>query len=157
MKNTRGVWIGVAFLLLVFYTCNSTSSVPNDGRVYVVNNTRPPETPGGNDYVKWVKVVYEGTEYDIPHNMDHDGNPTGVGAIELTRGEPLPGGLAVQLVYKWDHQGGNVDEGRITVTVDGNMTIEMYMLDPWESFDPGGAGTLTARVVRGKWDGIHRY
>ena len=84
-----GVLLGIA---LAVGCSSSTESQYKDGRVYFINNARPPE-PGDVNYVFNMRVVYEEQERFIPSNIDHHGDPTGAGSIDLTEGRPpLPGG-----------------------------------------------------------------
>jgi len=135
---------------LIFQGCSGTVDQSfEDGRLYVVNNARPPTIAGGSDYVKKLWVVYEGVKYDLPFNLTNDGTPTGAGAIELTE-DPLSGGTIVEVEYFFDHMNAFVESRKITVTIDGNMTIDTYMQD-WNISSYGS--TVLARVVPGKWEG----
>ena len=147
--------LGAFFIFVValsqMMSCSgSTATTYEDGRLYAVNNTRPPTLPEGGDFVKKMWVVYEGIAFYPPNNLTHEGEPTGAGCIELTE-EPLPGGSTVILVYKFDHMNGMVEDRSITVTIDGNTTIDIYMED-WSI--TGYGSTVIARVVPGKWGGV---
>ena len=151
-RATKGLVVFVLFLVAMsqMMGCSgSTDTTYEDGRLYVVNNTRLPTLPGGGDFVKKMWVVYEGIEIYPPNNLTHEGEPTGAGCLELTE-EPLPGGTTVTLVYRFDHMNGVVSERSITVTIDGNTTIDIYMED-WSI--TGYGSTVIARVVPGKWEG----
>ena len=153
-----GQWRRLA--LVLFLSCvgvsvlNCSGTVDTqcrDGRIYIVNNTIPDEAGPAKveTFATDVWVVYEGVRYDVPFNMDGLRNPTGAGAFELTE-EPLPGGTRVTLECVVLHE---ISERKnITVTIDGNMTVEVY----WEVWTDIYT-TFLLRIVPGRWDGIHRY
>ena len=132
--------------------CSGTVGTQHeDGMIYVVNNIIPYE-PGVAALARFATAVwveYEGVRYDVSFNMDGDRNSTGAGNFELTE-EPLPGGTTVTIKCVVVH--GVSEEKNITVTIDGNMTIEIY----WEEWTNMNTGYLL-RIVPGKWDGIHHY
>ena len=138
--------LAAVLLPLVFLSgcTSSTEQEAKEGRLYAVNNARP------GSYIKSVWIILEGMRYDIPFNMTEEKQPTGEGAIELTDA-PLPGGMVVEVTYGYRY-GDIGQEGKITVTVDGNMTIDVYMKS-WES----RISVVTAQVVPGRWDGVHSY
>ncbi len=140
------VLCGLVFLI----GCSgSTDTTFGDGRLYAVNNTRPPTIPGGSDFVKRMWVIYDGIRFDPPNNLTTDGESTGAGCMELTE-EPLPGGTTVTVEYKFDHMNAFVEAREITVIIDGNTTIDIYM-ENWSI--TGYGSTVIARVVPGKWGG----
>ena len=140
-------WVAVSVL-----SCSGTvNTQQDDGKIYVLNNTIPyvPGVLANSRFSTAVWVVYDGVRYDVPFNMDGERNPTGAGAFELTE-ELLPGGTTVTLECVVLH--GISEPKSITVTIDGNVTVEMY----WEEWTDIYT-TYLLRVVPGRWDGIHRY
>ena len=150
-------WRRLALVLLLSWgavsvlSCSGTvNTQQDDGKIYVLNNVIPSELGAGlGFFASSVWVVYDGVRYDIPFNMDNERNPTGAGALELTE-EPLPGGTSVTLECVVLH--GISEPKSITVTIDGNITIEMY----WEEWTDMYT-TYLLRIIPGRWDGIHRY
>ncbi|MCK5526854.1 MAG: hypothetical protein KAJ05_06870, partial [Candidatus Latescibacteria bacterium] len=60
-RATKGLVVFVLFLVAMsqMMGCSgSTDTTYEDGRLYVVNNTRLPTLPGGGDFVKKMWVVY---------------------------------------------------------------------------------------------------
>lgn len=151
-RATKVLVVFVLFLMAMSQVmgCSGTMDTTyEDGRLYAVNNTRQPTLPGGTDGIKKMWVIYEGIEYYPPNNMTALGAPTNAGCIELTE-DPLPGGTIVPIVFKFDHMHGLVSERDIDVTIDGNMTIDIYMADWYVAYT---RSTVIARVVPGKWSG----
>ena len=162
MLNKSPRWLPILFSLslLLVLNCSSTGTRQyQDGRLHVINNTRPPKFSWGPECVHWVRVIYEDRKIDIPHNMDYDGNQTGAGAIELTDlSGPLPGGTAIQLEYIWEHQGGRtICKGNISVTIDGTVTVEIYLLRWDHPEDMQDYPDVIARVLPGIFTGTHYY
>ncbi|HID11134.1 MAG TPA: hypothetical protein EYP17_07515 [Candidatus Latescibacteria bacterium] len=138
----------------------------------MVNNTgwrmNLGNSPCGDLTDRYILIDWEGMEVKVPPNMDCDGNPTGVGAVELTS-EPLPGGTEVDFTYYFFYVGdrkpmklsevlARVGERAI---VDGDITIELYASsadvvpfgEHWARVDI----VPIARIIKGKFDGIHIY
>ena len=143
--------VAVLFLPLIFLLgcTSSTKQQFKDGRLYAVNNARPSYT-GYRFSIRGVWATLDGVQYDIPFNMTSEGEPTGAGAVELT-GDPLPGGMILEVTYGCRFRDTTIEQ-KLTVTVDGNVTIDVYM----ESWDIQHS-IITARLVPGRWDGIHSY
>ena len=147
-KIRRFSLTAVLLPLLVLMGCTSSTGPEfREGRLYAVNNARPASWGG---YIKEVWMILEEVRYDVPFNMTAEGAGTGEGAVELSEA-PLPGGMTVDVTYAYKY-GDITQEGKITVPVDGNMTIDLYM-EKWDS----KISVITARVVPGKWDGVHHY
>ncbi len=151
-------WRGLALVLFLLCMVGCTDMLRGtvntqyeDGGIYVVNNTIPYVSGvlANSRFSTAVWVVYDGVRYDVPFNMDGERNPTGAGAFELTE-EPLPGGTTVTLECVVLH--GVSEPKNITVTIDGNVTVEMY----WEEWTDIYT-TYLLRVVPGRWNGVHRY
>ena len=145
--KVRSFLLAVALLLPLIFLLSCSSSTEQEfeeGRLYVVNNTRPVL----NIYGVW--VMFEGVRYDTPFNMTEERESTGEGAVELTD-TPLPGGMVVEVGYYYLY-GKVVNTDTIRVTMDGNMTIDLYM-ESWED----RTSYVTARLVPGKWDATHSY
>jgi len=146
------IWDVLLVIALAVGCSGSTESQYKDGRVYFINNARPPE-PGDANYVFNMRVVYEEHEYFIPSNIDHDGNPTGAGSIDLTEGRsPLPGGTVVHLECHYYAYNASQKATSVDLTVDGNVTVEAYS-SSWDRVDV----IALLRIIAGKWDGVHRY
>lgn len=142
----------VAILALVSGCGTPTGSHQyKDGRLYFLNNCRPPRPDNPATYIMHFWVEYEDVRYDPPFHLTWDGQPTEEGAFELSD-YPLPGGTEVTLKYFFDHMNGYVENRPAKAIVDGNITIEVYM-QRW-----GGAGgygsTVLYQVHPGKWEGI---
>nr|HID59666.1 hypothetical protein [Desulfobacterales bacterium] len=146
------IWIIVAFFTVQLLTgCGSpTGGELEDGRLFVINNLRGPDPSWGGGFHPYLWVMFEEVKTEVPWNMDYDGNPTGVGPIELTRGSgQLPGGTRVRLKYGFMLSPGSVaTERELNVTIDGNTTVEFYMKDWWS----GGVSDVGARIHKGRWD-----
>ena len=125
-----------------FNGCSSSSPQYEDGKLFFVNNTRP---SGGVE--EHVYAVFEEMETPIPFNMTVDGELTGVGAISLTE-ESLAGGTVVTVSCKFIQQGSGTFYKETTFTIDGNMTVEVYVVD-WSRPEP----IIALRVHRGKYNG----
>jgi len=151
--KVRSFLLAVLLFLPLVFLLGCTSSMEQDfeeGRIYAVNNTRGPIYTGYSLDIRGVWVVFEGGHYDIPFNMTTEGDPTGAGAVELTE-SPLSGGMIVEVTCYVRYR-DTTGEEKVTVTVDGNMTIDIYMED-WDIRH----SIITTRVVPGRWDGIHFY
>jgi len=149
-KRVFAVVVGIVFLgSLLISGCSSPTDIHcRDGRLYFLNNTRPATRPDQGTLSREVVVEFEGVPYVIPFNMDGEGNPTGAGPRELTD-RPLPGGTKVFLKCTVTSLNGERKTETITVTIDGNMTVEAY----WEKWSSTRCAFLL-RVVPGRWDGI---
>ena len=146
------IWDVLLVIALAVGCSGSTESQYKDGRVYFINNARPPE-PGDANYVFNMRVVYEEQEIFIPSNIDHEGNPTGVGSIDITEGRPpLPGGTVVHLECHYYAYNASQKSASVDLTVDGNVTVEAYS-SSWDRPDV----IALLRIIPGKWDGVHRY
>ena len=152
-KRTFIAIIGTVLLSLLFISsCGSpTKTHYRDGRLYFLNNTRPATRPDEGIFVRDMVVEFEGVEYEIPFNMDGEGNPTGAGPRELTD-SPLLGGTKVFPKCTAISLNGERKDKTITATIDGNITVEAYW-EKWSSETSSGRSFLL-RVVPGRWDGI---
>ena len=141
----------------------STTGTFKEGRLYVVNNTGYNSNVGTSEFAvdRYIEVTWEGEVIFIPMNMDRDGNPTGAGAVLLTP-EPLPGGTVIDFTYLFIFEIARrtmeLSEvlARIgeKAVIDGDITIEIYSA----RWDPMASTIIAfARVIKGKYDGIHRY
>ncbi len=126
-------------LLGMLLGCSSSTGMKHkDGRLFVVN-----------DLVAMfsVWVIYDDVRYDIPFNLTQDGEPTGVGAVQIGDGM-IPGGMSVRFEYVMDN-GNQTFRGDVSLIIDGDMTVELYTMDlndPWHS-------ATGVRIIPGKWDG----
>lgn len=122
------------------------------GRVFVVNNTRPPQIPGTQDNIVRAWVEYEEQFFyrttGLPRNMNYDGTCNVEEPVELTDA-PLPGGTPVKVRYWFDHMNSHIEFREITFTVDGDITMELYM-DDWLR---AASSMVSARIHKGKWAG----
>ena len=150
MRDVFAAVVGSLWFLVVLSGCSgSTETSFQDGKIYFVNNTRP-WIPGSPEFIRFLWVVYDETRYEIPFNKDYDEHPTNVGAVELTP-SPLAGGTVVELecLYTLGGSSARADTRRITVMIDGNVTVEAYLLG-WDY--PLSAVGL--RAIKGKWEDI---
>ncbi|HID95008.1 MAG TPA: hypothetical protein EYP53_02980 [Candidatus Latescibacteria bacterium] len=128
-----------------------------EGRLYVVNNA----CPHSREEPRWVTVEWEGESILVDPNMDEDGEPTGVGAVLITPAS-LPGGTEIDFVFNFRFV-GEIRSRRLSevlpsgqkAIIDGDITIDIYSL----RWDPSRGLIIdcTARVISGKFDGIHPY
>jgi len=130
----------------MFIGCGSpTEETLDDGRLFVINNCRP-EPPG--HIPSKIFVIFDEKRWEIPFNMDYNGNPTGVGPVELTQKTgPLTGGTRLNLKYGSRIGQGGYREYELPVTIDGNITVEIYSLDWWD-----WRSRIGARVHKGYWN-----
>jgi hypothetical protein len=137
----------------------STTGTFKPGRLYVVNNVGYNSNVGITD--RYIEVTWEEEIFFIPMNMDRDGNPTGAGAVLLTP-EPLPGGTQIDFTYLFIFEIARrtmqLSEVLAVIgeeaVIDGDITIEIYSA----RWDPMASTIIAfARVIKGKYDGIHRY
>jgi len=153
IRRLLAVGLSIFALLAVVSGCGGPtgSHQYKDGRLYFLNNCRPPRPEDPHTYIQGFWVEYEGVKYYPPFHLTWDGQPTGEGAMELTD-YPLPGGTKVTVKYYFDHMNGFVESRTAETVIDGNITIEAYMQD-WAT--GGGYGsTVLHRVHPGKWEGI---
>jgi len=150
IRDVFAAVVGLLGLLIFLSGCSGSMETSfQDGKIYFVNNTRP-WIPGAPAFIRFLWVVYDEARYEIPFNKDYDGNPTNVGAVELTS-SPLAGGTVVELecLYTFGGSSARADIMRTTVIIDGNVTVEAYLLG-WNY--PLSAVGL--RVIKGKWEDI---
>jgi len=150
--KVRSFLLAVLLFLPLVFLLGCTSSMEQDfeeGRIYVVNNARPVGGDWGFNIMQ-VWVIWEDVRYDTPFNMTVEKDPTGAGVVELTD-SPLPGGMVAEVTYYYIAR-NVMEQGNVTITVDGNVTIDLYMKG-WDN----QYSTVTARVVPGRWDGVHFY
>ena len=164
MKWLSALAVGV--LTIALLDCGETTKAFRDGRLYVVNNTVWRTNLGngacGDISDRYILIEWEGTEVKVPPNMDCDGNPTGVGAVELTS-EPLPGGTEIDFTYYFFYVGNRESMklsevlGRIgeKAIIDGDITIEIYS-EYWGKWNQCDIVPY-ARVIKGKFNGVHIY
>ena len=153
------IWT-VSGLIGVLIGCGgSTVGTYREGRLYVVNNAGWGSNLG--EVNKYIVVKWEGEMMEIPLNMNQDGSPTGVGAVQLTP-DPLPGGTPIDFTYYFYYVGDRKPMQLSEVlkilgeeaTIDGDITIEIYSA----TWNPGSNWVIAyARVVKGKFDGSHPY
>lgn len=161
MKRKGLLLCALGSLMSILIGCGGTSVEPHkEGRLYVVNNVGwASNLVEGDD--RYLNVEWEGEIWKIHPNMNQDGSPTMEGAVQLTP-EPLPGGTPIDFIYYFhfvgDQKGLRLSEilkiiGEEAI-IDGDITIDLYSVK-WEPT----SNTIYpyARVVRGKFDGIHSY
>ena len=142
-----GILLG---LLILLSGCSGSMDTNfEDGKIYFVNNTRP-WTEGVSGFMEVLWVGYDDDQREILFNKDYDGNPTHVGAVELTP-VPLAGGAVVELECTYTYAGSSArrETRRTTVLIDGNMTVEAYSLS-WED----RLSSVGLRIIKGIWDGF---
>lgn len=131
----------------------ATERVYREGRVYVLNNIRP----GGPEDIRIFFVTYDGQQFDVPHNMTYDGDPSLAGPMLITP-EPLPGGTPVDFVY-WVEESGDVKPRNLSaflgdpVVVDGDFTVAFHSID-WECTTNC---IVVPVVISGRQDGLYTY
>jgi hypothetical protein len=144
----------------------SSTRTYDDGRLYVVNNLSWGQHLGPLSSSKvderYILVEWEG-EVRIHPNMDQEGNPTGIGAVQLTP-ESLPGGTEIDFPFTYAIYWGKQSKNELSVLlealgfkaiIDGDITIEIYSQD----WTPASSSEMVclAAVLRGKRDEIHVY
>lgn len=122
------------------------------GRVFVIDNTRPPQILGTHGNIVRTWIEYDERFYYIdtglPRNMNQNGICNCDEPIELTDAA-LPGGTPVKVKYWFDHMNSTIEFREITFTVDGDITVELYM-DNW-LYSP--SSMVNARIHKGRWTG----
>ncbi len=144
-KILRTLLLGAGFWLvgMTFWGCGSPTEPHFEaGKLYFVNNTRDWYGAGERIY-----AVFEETETKIEFNMTNEGELTGEGAVEISDG-PLAGGTRVTVGCLYWQQGDILGPAEISVTIDGNMTVEAYETD-WNK----SQSNIAVRVHRGIYNG----
>jgi hypothetical protein len=150
-QRNLGMWYLRTFLLggvfwlvgMTFLGCGSpTEPHFKDGGLYFVNNSRL--WPGTKQRIY---AVFEDRRREIDFNMDDNAELTGVGAVEISKG-PLAGGTKVTVGCLYGDPGNILGPAEISLTIDGNMTVEAYETD-WNSYQ----GDIALRFHRGIFNG----